>query len=184
MCMLSDWIFCRYLLGPFGLECTLFPTFPSWFPIYIIYHCWKYNTEVPTSGKEPACNAGDTRDEGSIPGSGSSPGGGHGNSLQYSCLQNPMDGAVWWSTVHGVAKSTTRRSMHEQKLPQGEFSLDFENNRTQVIQYLNRKVYSLIHIFLLKITTFPKRNRHSCWGWREANTRNKGREWGSSIDFK
>ena len=104
LCILSDWIFCRYLLGSFGLECTLFPTFPSWFPIYITYHCWKHNTEVPTSGKEPACNAGDTRDEGFIPGSGRSPGGRHGNSLQHSCLQNPTSRRAWWASVHGVTK--------------------------------------------------------------------------------
>ena len=44
---------------------------------------------------------------GSIPGSGSSPGGGHGNPLQYSCLENPMDRGAWWATVHGVEKSWT-----------------------------------------------------------------------------
>ena len=42
-----------------------------------------------TSGKEPACSAGDTRDTGSVSGSGRSPGGGHGNSLQYALLENP-----------------------------------------------------------------------------------------------
>ena len=48
------------------------------------------------------------RDTGSIPGSGRSPGGGHGNPLQYSCLENPMDREAWWATVHGVAKSRTQ----------------------------------------------------------------------------
>ena len=52
-------------------------------------------------------NAGDLRDASSIPGSGRSPGGGHGNPLQYSCLENPMEGGAWWGTVHGVAKSDT-----------------------------------------------------------------------------
>ena len=47
---------------------------------------------------------------GSIPGSGRSPGEGNGNPLQYSCLENPMDGGAWQATVHGVAKSRTRRS--------------------------------------------------------------------------
>ena len=51
-------------------------------------------------GKEPACNSGDTGDTGSIPGSGSSPGGGHSNPLQYSCLENPMDRGAWRATVH------------------------------------------------------------------------------------
>ena len=58
-------------------------------------------------GKEPACNAGDTRDIASIPGSGRSPGGGQGNPLQYSCLENPMDRGAWWAGVHRVAKSQT-----------------------------------------------------------------------------
>ena len=50
-------------------------------------------------------NAGDTRDVGSIPGMGRSPGGGHGNPLQYSCLENPMDRGAWKTTVLRVAKS-------------------------------------------------------------------------------
>ena len=54
-----------------------------------------------------ACNAGDL---GSIPGSGRSPGEGNGNPLQYSGLENPMDGGAWWATVHRVAKSWTRLS--------------------------------------------------------------------------
>ena len=58
--------------------------------------------------KVSACNAGDV---GSIPGWGRSPGEGNGNPLQYSCLENPMDGGAWWATlVHGVAKSQTRLS--------------------------------------------------------------------------
>ena len=51
-----------------------------------------------------------SRDAGSIPGLGKSPGEGNGNSLQYSCLENPMDRGTWWDTVHGVAKSWTRLS--------------------------------------------------------------------------
>ena len=43
-----------------------------------------------------------------ISGSGKSPGGGHGNPLQYSCLENPMDRGAWWATVHGVVKSWPR----------------------------------------------------------------------------
>ena len=54
-----------------------------------------------------ACNAGDL---GSIPGSGRSPGEGNDNPLQYSCLENPMDGGAWGATIHGVAKSRTRLS--------------------------------------------------------------------------
>ena len=58
-------------------------------------------------GKESACNAGDTGDTGSIPGWGRSPGEGNGNVLQYSCLEDSMDGGAWWVTVHRVAKSQT-----------------------------------------------------------------------------
>ena len=58
--------------------------------------------------KNPPANAGDVRDTGLIPGSGRSPGGGHGNPLQYSFLENPMDGGAWQATGHRVAKSQTR----------------------------------------------------------------------------
>ena len=65
----------------------------------------------PSEGKETACNAGEP---GSIPGWGGSPGGGHGNPLQYSCLENPMDRGTSGVTVHGVAKEldTTERLTH------------------------------------------------------------------------
>ena len=52
-------------------------------------------------------NSGDVRDVGLIPGSGRSPGGGHGNPHQYSCLENPMDREAWQATVYRVAKSWT-----------------------------------------------------------------------------
>ena len=61
-----------------------------------------------STGKESACNKGDTRDLGWIPGSGRFPGGGDGTPLQYSCLENPMDGGAWWATVDGVVKIRTR----------------------------------------------------------------------------
>ena len=57
--------------------------------------------------KNLTANAGDM---GLIPVSGRSPGGGHGNPLQYSCLENPMDGGAWGAIVHGVAESRTRLS--------------------------------------------------------------------------
>ena len=60
-----------------------------------------------SDGKSPAYNAGDL---GSIPGLGRFPGEGNGNPLQYSCLENSMDGGAWWATVHGVTKSWTRLS--------------------------------------------------------------------------
>ena len=60
-----------------------------------------------SGSKEFTCNVGDL---GSIPGCGRSPGGGNGNPLQYSCLENSMDRGAWWATVHGVAKNRTRVS--------------------------------------------------------------------------
>ena len=58
--------------------------------------------------KNLSTNIGDARDTGSIPGLGRSPIGGHGNPLQYSCLENPMDRGAWWATVHGVEKNQTQ----------------------------------------------------------------------------
>jgi len=57
--------------------------------------------------KNPPANADDIRDAGWIPGLGRSRGGGPGNPLQYSCLENPMDREAQWATVHRVAKSWT-----------------------------------------------------------------------------
>ena len=67
------------------------------------------------SGEESACNAGASGDDGLIPGLGGFPGGGQGDPLQYSCLENPMDRGVWGATLYGFAKSPTwlkRLSMH------------------------------------------------------------------------
>ena len=64
---------------------------------------WFGGSEIKVS----ACNAGDLS---SIPRSGRYPGEGNGNPLQYSCLENPMDGGAWWATVHEVAKSQARLS--------------------------------------------------------------------------
>ena len=57
--------------------------------------------------KNLPANAGDARDVGSIPGSGKSPGEGNDNPLQYSCLENPIDGGAWQTTVHRVTKGQT-----------------------------------------------------------------------------
>ena len=58
-----------------------------------------------TKGKESACNAGDVRGAASIPGSGTFPGGGHGNALQDSCLENPMDRGAWQAALMGHNES-------------------------------------------------------------------------------
>ena len=65
-------------------------------------------SQVALVVKKLPTSAGDLRDTGSIPGWGRSPGGGHGNPLQYSCLENPIDRGAWHATVHRIAKSQTQ----------------------------------------------------------------------------
>ena len=61
-------------------------------------------SQVALVRKKLPANAGTAGDAGSIPGSGRSPGGGQGNPLQHSCLENPMNRGAWWARVHRVAK--------------------------------------------------------------------------------
>ena len=69
--------------------------------------CWGF---PGAGGKESPCQGGDTRDVGSIPGSGRSPRVGNGNPLQYSCLGNFINRGTWWPAVHGATKSQTQLS--------------------------------------------------------------------------
>ena len=74
------------------------------------------------SVKDSICNTGEV---GSVPGLGKSPEGEHGNPLQYSCLENPMDTGSWWATVHRDSKSQTRlkgQSIHTRKEGNGVYS--------------------------------------------------------------
>ena len=72
---------------------------------------WDPKSQVVLKVKNLPANAGDVRDVGLIPESGRSPGGGHGNPLQYSCLGNPMDRGDWRATVHRFTKSWTLRDL-------------------------------------------------------------------------
>ena len=77
-------------------------------------------SQVALVVKNPPANAADVRDLSLIPGLGKSPGGGLGNSLQYSCLENPMDWGAWQATVHRVAESQIKLRwliMHIVSLP-------------------------------------------------------------------
>ena len=78
-----------------------------WF--FFVFFCiiFVLSSLVAQMVKRLAYNVGDL---GSIPGLGRSSGEGNGNPLQYSCLENPMDGGAWWAKVHGVTKSRTRLS--------------------------------------------------------------------------
>ena len=75
--------------------------------LYLMLSCECLDFPGGSDSKASAYNAGDL---GLIPELGRSPGEENGNPLQYSCLENPMDGGAWWATVHGVAKSQTRLS--------------------------------------------------------------------------
>ena len=75
---------------------------------YVQDTLWASQVAIVVKNLSMPANAGDIRDTGSILGLGRSPGGGHGNSFQYSCLENSMDRGAWRATVHGVAKSQTQ----------------------------------------------------------------------------
>ena len=100
------------LVNKLGLDASsLRDSFPPYFIIMpnsdfqnILIYTWlkqKGISQVVLVVNNPPANAGDIRDAGTIPGSGRSSGGGHGNPLQYSCLENPMDRGAWWATIEG-----------------------------------------------------------------------------------
>ena len=90
---------------------------------------YKRASQVALMAKDPPAKAGDIRDVDFIFGSGRSPGGGHGNPLEYSCLENPMDREAWRLTVHRVA------------------SVGLKRLGTQAVQKSQVFLYSLIKIF-------------------------------------
>ena len=95
-------------IGPFILGCLACWHVTVIFPYDFLY----LSAGLPTWHvvKNPPAKAGDTlRDAGSVPGSGRSPEGGHGNPLQYSCLENPMDRGAWQATVHRTVDSDTTK---------------------------------------------------------------------------
>ena len=75
--------------------------------IFGVASAWKGASQVALVVKNPSANEEDVRDVGLIPRLGRSPGGGHGYPLQYSCLENSMDGRAWRATAHSVAESGT-----------------------------------------------------------------------------
>ena len=91
------------------------PSIRTWTQTPLTRKPWQATSPTPPTGsklhnkeepevKASVCNTGDL---GLIPGLGRSPGEGNDNPLQYSCLENPMDGGAWWASVHGVTKSWT-----------------------------------------------------------------------------
>ena len=73
-------------------------------PLFVKCYKQKRASQVALVVKNPPANEGDIRHKGSIPGSGRFPEGRHGNPLQYSCLENPMDRGAWQATVHRVTE--------------------------------------------------------------------------------
>ena len=103
-----------YVQCELGVEVPFFHMAIQLFQLHLLktflslLHC--FGTFAENLGlvvKNTPANAGDSRDVASIPRLGRYPGGGHGNPLQYSCLENPMDRGAWWATVHRITKSQT-----------------------------------------------------------------------------
>ena len=95
-------------------------------------------SQVALVVKNLPANAGDIRNMGLIPGSERSPGGGHGNPLQCSCLENPMDRGACWAIVHRIAKNQTRLkqlSMHEHSNTDGPTDYHTKSERERQIPY-------------------------------------------------
>ena len=92
---------------------------------YLLYFLFDHPPGGRVVKNSPA-NVGDTRDTGSIPGSGRSPGEGNGNPLQCSCLENPRDRGAWCAAVYGVAQSQTRLKR-----------LSSSSNRSRTLNYYN-----------------------------------------------
>ena len=88
--------------------------------------------------KNPPANAGNMRDVGLIPELGRSPGEGHGNPLQHSCLENPMDRGAWWATVHRGTKSQTQlKQPSSQASGYSYIKFYLDNIVYRSLQYLN-----------------------------------------------
>ena len=115
-------------------------------------------------------SAGDARDSGSISGSGRSSGGGHGNPLQYSCVENSIDREAWWATVHGVKKqdvtecvcvcvhTRTQTHMHFEVIINKSY-ISLQEQWTLVACLVHGHLYSLIPQ-LAPFCFFPLLSKH------------------------
>ena len=101
----------------------------------------KWASQVALVVKNLPATAGDIRDMGSSPGSGRCPGGGHGNPLQCSCLENPVDRGAWQAMVHGVAKKSDMTQLL--------------NNKMYVCVYINIYIFIFIFRFFSLLGYYP-----------------------------
>ena len=109
--------------------------------------------------KNPPTNAGDTEDMALIPGWGRSPGEGNGNLIQYSCLRNPMDRGTWWATVHEVAKSLRKLSMHAQ------FFWNYKLKLGDIISHIHVQEKLVVFTFPYLAKGGDARGTHVQWSW-------------------
>ena len=112
----------------------------NWHGTYLVPLSHRRGFPGGSDSKESACNAADP---GSIPGSGRSPGEGHSNPLQYSCLENPMDKGVWQATVHGMERVGHNWATEQQHISMTPKSLSRAD--------LSYKLQSHLYNFLMSI---------------------------------
>ena len=137
--------------SPPTMSIGLFPMSVSPFlPWKQIHQCHLFGTCFPCSsvGKESACNAGDP---GSIPGSGGCPGEGNDNSLQYSCLEHPMDKGAWQATVHGFTR--VGHDWATKPPARNRLASHYKKPSTSLIWNANKHHYFLYEI-ILNVTHF------------------------------
>ena len=112
--------------------------------------------------KESACSAADP---GLIPGSGRSPGEGNGNSLQYPCLENPMDRGAWWAAVHGVAKSWAWLSNTATSALEYLFSADPWQGDWTPWPKPSRLLSQTVNKYILRLQVLGVHWKDWCWSW-------------------
>ena len=130
-------------------------------------HCNMVDYELPQwlSGKESTRHEGDTGYAGLTPGSGRSPGRGHGYTLQYSFLENSMDRGTWWVATHRVAKSQTwLKWLSSHMLPHYSFVTWFENRKHDAFSSVHILKITFGHLFLILHYYYIKTQQISVYG--------------------
>ena len=138
----------------------------SW--VFVLIAVVNRASQVALAVKNLPANAGDIRDMGSIPGWGRSPGGEHDNTLQYSCLESPMDRGAWPATVHGAAKSGTwLKCLIMHTVVNGFF---FPNLCSQGLSPIHGKLLLLLHIYIVTVVNTLVTLHKLSWGFHDTVT--------------